>query len=91
MKKFLLLLIIPFLSFGQKYIPQSQISACICADMAIECINIIFENIEISKEEKIKNKNKCKKKLKPCDEKAKADSEFSKEVQKCIEEKLRKE
>jgi len=83
MKK-LLVLFIPFLSLGQdQYIPQSRITPCQCTDIIIGALNEYVENLDMIEEEKYIKK--WEKKMKPCEEKIEADSEFKKEFEKCLE------
>ena len=66
-------------------------TACGCADMAIQALTEAFENLEMSEEEGEKMQAKWEKKMKPCEEKGEADSEFRKEMEKCLAEKMMEE
>ena len=59
-------------------------TACGCADMAIQALTEAFENLEMSEEEGEKMQAKWEKKMKPCEEKGEADSEFRKEMEKFL-------
>ena len=91
-KLLLLLLIVPFLSYGQfTKAPSPFITPCQCADMAIEALSEAFENLDMSEGEVEKMEKKWKKKMQPCDKKVEADPNFKKELEKCLLEKLQEE
>jgi len=63
-------------------------SACDCAQMTVDGLTEVFQNLEMSEEEGKKFEEKLKKKLAPCEKNSETDAEFKKEFEECLKEKM---